>query len=57
MEVIIQYREKGAKVIRWAGGPYVFQREGGAASASLSKGEAPVPGVPNWEGRDRKSVV
>ena len=56
LEVVIQDRGKRAKVIRWAGGPYVFQREGGAASASLSKGEAPVPGVSNWESRENLFV-
>ena len=49
LEVIIQDREKGAKVIRWARGPYVFQGEGGVASASLPEGEIAMPCVSNWE--------
>ena len=50
MEVVVQNRKEGAEVIRQAGGPYVFQGEGGAASASLTKGEIAMPGVSDGEG-------
>ena len=56
LEVCVQDKEKGVKVIRQARGPYVFQREGGVASASLPQGESPVPGVPNREGGENPFV-
>ena len=50
METGVQDEEARAKIVGWAGAPYVLQQESLAAVADLPKGEFTMPSVPDGEG-------